>query len=263
MTDILLLILFLVLCNKIIKFFDEWFKELEEKHEMRKIRKEITMAENKHNEEKIIIANIPKSPFDDLFDYQIRERGKDYYKDGKVSFLEKDNHKYHFTVLGTNNYDVNITFNSNETEIKKMDCTCPYFTEQGQNCKHMYAALCCIKSTNNSYKESKMTKISKLLEILESMQDVIDDAELFDNGENSDLYEEIMDYEDVIHKYQNIKASDITDEIVAKAQSDLDNLEDLYSELSDYIDDLEEEKRKERTSSRGSKRRRRKSSKSS
>ena len=73
-----------------------------------------------------------------LFESQILDRGYAYYTDGLVEDLFRDGNKITANVSGTEDYEVEITFDGNE--IEELFCTCPY-AEDGFYCKHMAAVL--------------------------------------------------------------------------------------------------------------------------
>ena len=72
-----------------------------------------------------------------LFKPQILDRGYEYHCDDAVENLNEGNRKVTAEVLGSDRYDVEITFDGDE--IVDMYCTCPY--AESANCKHMAAVL--------------------------------------------------------------------------------------------------------------------------
>lgn len=73
-----------------------------------------------------------------LFSARVLQKGREYYREGKVGALEKSNDVYYASVDGTFSYNVQVKINDNRVE--KMACSCPY-SEGGYNCKHMAAVL--------------------------------------------------------------------------------------------------------------------------
>lgn len=124
--------------------------------------------------EKIIEPNVnsvfnfdlKKDKIDSLFSPEIIQRGKDYYKDGKILFLEKQNDFYYSVVNGNQKYLVSIVNKENTKEVQ-MSCTCPY----DDFCKHIYATLLAIK--NN--KEKKFFKIA----YIDDEKNIIDNLKSF------------------------------------------------------------------------------------
>ena len=84
------------------------------------------------------------------FEYQIQNRGKDYYSKGRVSSLVKSGNTYIAKVSGTNEYDVKISVDV-EDEYVHYECDCPYEWP----CKHVYATMLGILNKNYSEVELK------------------------------------------------------------------------------------------------------------
>lgn len=73
-----------------------------------------------------------------LFLPHILERGEDYYLNGAVEDLDWDGETLSATVLGTDEYDVEIWIS--DGRVEDFYCSCPY-AEDGTPCKHMAAVL--------------------------------------------------------------------------------------------------------------------------
>lgn len=73
-----------------------------------------------------------------LFASHILERGYDYYCDGAVENIEIGHDDIRADVVGTEDYEVEISFN--DGKVTDMYCSCPY-AAGGNNCKHMAAVL--------------------------------------------------------------------------------------------------------------------------
>ena len=73
-----------------------------------------------------------------LFLPHILERGEDYYLNGAVEELDWDRETLTATVLGTDEYDVEIWIS--DGRVEDFYCSCPY-AEDGTPCKHMAAVL--------------------------------------------------------------------------------------------------------------------------
>ena len=73
-----------------------------------------------------------------LFATHILERGYDYYCDGAVENMEVGHDDIQADVVGTEDYEVEISLN--DGEVTDMYCSCPY-AAGGNNCKHMAAVL--------------------------------------------------------------------------------------------------------------------------
>lgn len=85
--------------------------------------------------------------FEDSFNSVIIERGKNYYKEGRVKLkVIKNFEEYHSQVKGSedNIYDIDISFSGDGKSLKyKCNCPCEF------PCKHVYATLLEIDELNN------------------------------------------------------------------------------------------------------------------
>ena len=73
-----------------------------------------------------------------LFDPEILQRGREYYKKNKVRSLIQDGERYYAAVEGTEEYQVEILIQ--DSEVTEMQCECPW-AEKGNTCKHEAATL--------------------------------------------------------------------------------------------------------------------------
>lgn len=73
-----------------------------------------------------------------LFATHILERGYDYYCENAVENLNVSDDVIRADVIGTDDYEVEISLNNGE--VTDMYCSCPYALD-GRNCKHMAAVL--------------------------------------------------------------------------------------------------------------------------
>ncbi len=73
-----------------------------------------------------------------LFATHILERGYDYYCENAVENLDISDDVIRADVIGTEDYEVEISLNNGE--VTDMYCSCPYALD-GRNCKHMAAVL--------------------------------------------------------------------------------------------------------------------------
>src|SRR5437870_411970 len=71
-------------------------------------------------------------------DGQIQGRGRSYFLRGAVHILEGDAWSVQADVQGTSLYEVGLT--RNKAAIKAW-CTCPYFQDNLDPCKHIWATL--------------------------------------------------------------------------------------------------------------------------
>lgn len=96
------------------------------------------------------------------FEYQIQNRGKDYFKNGKVKSLAKSGNTYIAKVSGTTDYDVKVSVDVDD-EYVHYECDCPYEWP----CKHEYAVMLAILNKEYSEVELKPEIEKKTLTIEE------------------------------------------------------------------------------------------------
>lgn len=78
----------------------------------------------------------------DDFEYQIKQRGKEYYNNGNVKSVVKSDNTFRSKVLGSNGNKYNVTLEIDEyDECVDYECDCPY----EYPCKHIYATMLAIK----------------------------------------------------------------------------------------------------------------------
>lgn len=77
--------------------------------------------------------------FENQLDPKIQQRGKEYFLDGNVEYIEEaKKNSWVADVVGTDDYQVEIQLGS-KGAIKECACTCPY--DYGAVCKHIVAVL--------------------------------------------------------------------------------------------------------------------------
>ena len=125
-----------------------------------------------------------KSIYDELFPIQIRSRGESYYEDDKIKYFKNNTYNYSCVVKGTEDYKVTIKFKNDSDDIEEMNCTCPYFSDKNNNCKHIYALLYKIKCEGNKDKI-----INEILSRLDSIYTMIDNSQIYIDNNNSKFYD--------------------------------------------------------------------------
>lgn len=133
-----------------------------------------------------------------LFASHILERGYDYYCDGAVENIEIGRDDLRADVVGTEDYEVEISLN--DGKVTDMYCSCPY-AAGGNNCKHMAAVL--YEWTADIMDEDEPEDTDN--------EDVDDDAD----AESMDLFKPavtVCDYK---------KKSAAVEKLVASAESDI------------------------------------------
>ena len=107
-----------------------------------------------------------KSIYDSEFPTQIRNRGEVYYYEDKIKYFKENNNNYSCVVKGTENYNVKLSIGEDNRVISS-SCTCPYFSDKGHNCKHIYALLYKVKCSNN--KEKIISEINNQISGIKTM----------------------------------------------------------------------------------------------
>src|SRR5581483_4291675 len=67
-----------------------------------------------------------------------RARGRAYFQSGAVRALTVEDGIVHATVRGSTSYDVWL---EPERALLRVSCTCPYFVDHLEICKHVWAAI--------------------------------------------------------------------------------------------------------------------------
>ncbi len=111
----------------------------------------LTNSTTKYEYKKEFSFDLFNDDIDKIFAYQIRERGKKYYEEQKVTYLEKIDDRYFAVVEGNEKYLVIIQYNE-DAKIMQVYCSCPCEFY----CKHIYAVILAIR--NNDF--NRFFKIS-------------------------------------------------------------------------------------------------------
>ncbi len=120
----------------------------------------------KYEYKKEFSFNLFDDDMDKIFAYQIVERGKQYYEEKNVLFLEKIDDKYFAIVEGTEKYLVIIKYNEKDSIIQ-VYCSCPcefYY-------KHIYAVILAIRN-NDFYHFSKVMYKNPNKGLIESIMEL-------------------------------------------------------------------------------------------
>lgn len=159
-------------------------KHIKNKQEINKVTKvpfkETSFTNEKVNEnfikEKFNLVDM--SQYDKLFENKIIPRGISYYNQDKITNVVENENKYTCIANGTKDYTVKLTFDTNDnTILKKASCTCPYFSENNANCKHIYAALLKVKCG-----DSIKTLIEESNNTIEAIKTMLNNAEKYINN---------------------------------------------------------------------------------
>lgn len=98
-----------------------------------------------------------------LFSSTIRTRGRQYYRSGAITKIEKTGNVYTAIVKGSHTYRVSVTIQ--EGAVQGMTCTCPY-AQGGARCKHMAAVLCQIDNRPQSIQETAADPLPSSVPVL-------------------------------------------------------------------------------------------------
>lgn len=128
--------------------------------------------------------------FENQIDPVILKRGKEYFNNDSVEFLEEIKEGYWTAnILGTEEYTIEIQIGSKES-IKQYSCDCPY--DYGDICKHIVAVLYAISKEKNIDILPKSTNIEKTPKQRKPTFDVLLDKI------------ELKEYQDFIKQYSQI-----------------------------------------------------------
>src|SRR6478735_1235044 len=72
------------------------------------------------------------------FSEAVRSRGQSYFSRGRVSLMTAKANEVVAKVRGTTKYRVRARLRGSKLLAS---CTCPYFSPQGEPCKHLWATL--------------------------------------------------------------------------------------------------------------------------
>lgn len=269
---ILIVIIFLIAL--IISFFT-WLYKKKENHKEEQNQdvhvsqiQDSSIASSSFKEEVIY-----KTKYDDLFPEQIRNNGVDYYLNDKITNYRKLKTKCTCISKGTEDYKTEI-FIDNNKEFKRARCTCPYFQDGENFCKHIYGLLFmyCIDERipsanpepieNDNKAEDKIqldnseniySEIVNATSELESLINEVDMIYQFNQCDDMDIEaicSEIDTYKDNLQKYSNLRIIDISEDILDSINNDIDAVQDIMNDLESRISDLddaiEDDRNKER-----------------
>ena len=121
----------------------------------------LTDSTTKYEYKKEFYFDLFKDDIDSIFAYQIRERGKKYYEDKTISYLEKIEDRYFAIVEDTEKYLVIIKYKKKK-KIMQVYCSCPCEFY----CKHIYAVILAVRNNefNRFYKIMYKNPNESLLE---------------------------------------------------------------------------------------------------
>lgn len=141
--------------------------------------------------------NIPLNEFEQIIDEIILKRGLSYFKNGYVTELsEISNGEYEASVLGTEEYTVNLKVKNNI--IVEHNCDCPY--DMGPICKHIVASIFYLKQDelNLNQQNIPLVKKKKRKTASQQLKEVLDKVSL------QDLKEFIKEQSKMDRQFRNL-----------------------------------------------------------
>ncbi len=141
--------------------------------------------------------NIPLNEFEQIIDEIILKRGLSYFKNGYVTELsEISNGEYEASVLGTEEYTVNLKVKNNI--IVEHNCDCPY--DMGPICKHIVASIFYLKQDelNLNQQNIPLVKKKKRKTASHQLKEVLDKVSL------QDLKEFIKEQSKMDRQFRNL-----------------------------------------------------------
>lgn len=185
-----------------------------------------------------------------LFARHILERGYDYYCEDAVENLEVLDDEIRADVIGTEDYEVEISLSNGE--VTDMYCSCPY-AASGNNCKHMAAVL--YEWSEN--KEEKNTIHSDLFQpamTIDVYKKKVDAVEKLVNSANEEdvrsfLISVLSEDEKLLLRFYNTMSKQITPEVIRHYIRQVDIIDSHYLgrdrfinyyEASGFISELED-----------------------
>jgi len=171
--------------------------------------------------------------FEQYVDEVIMERGRRYYHEKRIKFLDKQQEDlYVATVTGSDSYSVIVQLDEQETIIE-VKCDCPY--TGGPYCKHMVAVFLALR------KEEAHTVISKNVSSEKTAEKVLPVKKNLREQLKSDLSRQSK--EKLIYLLLDMAENNviIADEIRAEFSSGRDEKEKWIRLMQRYIEQAEDE----------------------
>lgn len=145
------------------------FKNMPRKYEgfMYELLAKLTGSTEKYEYKKEFEFDLSNDDINEIFRYPIVQRGKKYYEEDKIEFLEKIDNRYFAIVEGTEKYIVIVKYDEKEKKMQVYcSCPCEFY------CKHICAVILAIR-------DNKLNRFYKIMY----------------KNPNKNLLERIMDFE--------------------------------------------------------------------
>lgn len=208
---------------------------VEKKQATTNINKDTVIKNNKLTEKEIKeeLKVFDRSVYDDYFKPQIRNRGEKYYLDNKIFDFKQEENRFSCKVNGTENYDTTIIFNKeNDSIIESATCSCPYFKDKQDYCKHIYALTLKAKGDKNN-----QIIITEIKNYMNGIKDALNNA-------NDYIKNNALSFEDnsrnSYFEYANntsIKIDNYNKQII-KYKDNEETLMDILKQLMDLSEEL-------------------------
>lgn len=183
-----------------------------------------------------------------LFENRILDRGWDYFNENAVEDLVITDQEISATVIGNEDYEVNILIE--EDEIIDMYCSCPY-AAKGNNCKHMAAVLFAYSEKEEEIEQDVLLRPVSLIKEENQKRNEID--QLIKNADEEDIYSFLSsvllnDEQLLLRFYNRVKKPDnkqIINEyirqidVITRRYAGRDHFIDYYH-ADDFISELED-----------------------
>lgn len=138
-----------------------------------------------------------KSIYDEKFPIQIRARGESYFENDRIKYYKNTDNKHTCTVKGNEDYKVSVTFKDNSDEIEEVSCTCPYYADKNNYCKHIYALIYKVKCSDNKDK-----LIKEIKQNLNSIKTMINNSQNYIDRNSSHFSDSVIqEHSRYIHAY--------------------------------------------------------------
>ena len=158
---------------------------------------------------------VDTSIYDDLFDSEIIERGKQYVRKKKTTKVSIKDNVWTSIVQGKDPYNVKVYME--DDKVKNAECDCAYFYDKNKYCKHIYATLYFARSAHNIQKvlDSIATFEAQLTDLINMEIDYIE------------KHEDTLELEDIDKYMKNINAFKDTLSIAKKNLNQNSQYEDV------------------------------------
>ncbi len=208
---------------------------LEKKHATTNINKKTTIKNNKLTEKEIKeeLKVFDISVYDNYFQPQIRNRGEKYYLNNKISDFKQNENKYSCKVDGTEIYNTTVTFDKeNDNIVESATCTCPYFEDKQEYCKHIYALILKAKGDKNN-----QILISEIQNYIKGIKEALNNA-------NDYIKNNALSFEDKVRNSYFEYANNVSIQIdnfnkqVINSKNEEDILMDILKQLMNLSEEL-------------------------